>query len=419
MIQSSLRGNGPRGAFLVSYGMGVVADQVFYVALSWYALAATDSDIATGAIVSLGALPRALLLLPGGMLADRLGHRVSSVISGLVRAAVLAVAAALCGASGPSVAALSAMAVAFGAIEALYLPGTQSIVADVAAPDELERTQGLFSAVQKAGTVLAPALAGWAVRVLEPRTLLWCVCLIALASSLTLAVGPRREEAVGGPVPQVSTRAALGGILRDPVIARCLALILVAEFAAAGITGTGYALLSAQKGWDAAQMGSVLSLYGAGAAVSALAVAAARPRRTSAWIGSSTAVCGVAFAVSGVSGLPAARFAALVAGRRRLLDPALGDLSVTHQRRAGCDRALGHEPGGLRNYIALIRAVWCSVVQHDALGRVCRLWLRARRKRPCILEVDRDPRSRHPPIGECNSVAHPPCDDEMGYSLHL
>ncbi|WP_345894403.1 MFS transporter [Olsenella uli] len=314
MIQSSLRGNGPRGAFLVSYGMGVVADQVFYVALSWYALVATDSDIATGAIVSLGALPRALLLLPGGMLADRLGHRVSSVISGLVRAAVLAVAAALCGASGPSVAALSAMAVAFGAIEALYLPGTQSIVADVAAPDELERTQGLFSAVQKAGTVLAPALAGWAVRVLEPRTLLWCVCLIALASSLTLAVGPRREEAVGGPVPQVSTRAALGGILRDPVIARCLALILVAEFAAAGITGTGYALLSAQKGWDAAQMGSVLSLYGAGAAVSALAVAAARPRRTSAWIGSSTAVCGVAFAVSGVFGLPAARFAALVAG---------------------------------------------------------------------------------------------------------
>lgn len=152
-----------RNAFLTSYGLGVVADQVFYVALSWYAFAATGSDIATGAVVSLGALPRALLLLPGGIVADRFGHRIVSVVSGFMRAALLAIVVAFCGMSAPSVTLLPAAAIAFGVIEAFYLPSTQSIVAEVAEPEELERTQGLFSAVQKVGIVLAPALAGWAV----------------------------------------------------------------------------------------------------------------------------------------------------------------------------------------------------------------------------------------------------------------
>lgn len=109
------------------------------------------------------------------------------------------------------------------------------------------------------------------------------------------------------------TSAALS-LFRDSAVLRCLVLIVIAEFAAAGVTGTGYTLLSSQKGWDATEMGFVLSSYGAGAVVSSLAVAVVQPKKTTAWIGGATAVCGLAFGVSGLLWLPAACCAALVAG---------------------------------------------------------------------------------------------------------
>ncbi|NUR65474.1 MAG: MFS transporter, partial [Streptomyces sp.] len=81
--------------WLAAYTSSMVGDSVYYIALSWAAVQA-GSPSQAGIVMSVSALPRAILMLGGGVVADRLGPRRVVIGSDVVRcAAVLAVAALL------------------------------------------------------------------------------------------------------------------------------------------------------------------------------------------------------------------------------------------------------------------------------------------------------------------------------------
>ncbi|MER6985016.1 MFS transporter, partial [Streptomyces carpinensis] len=60
--------------WLSAYTASMVGDNVYYLALSWAAVRA-GSPAQAGAVMAVSALPRALLMLGGGVVADRLGPR--------------------------------------------------------------------------------------------------------------------------------------------------------------------------------------------------------------------------------------------------------------------------------------------------------------------------------------------------------
>ena len=108
--------------WLGSYAVGLLADQAYYLSLSWYAAALTPDPMVVGTVMGIGSLPRALLLLPGGMLADRFGTKRVATISSALKAAVIFIACLSAARSGAeTVTGLAMTAVLVGAFDAIFL----------------------------------------------------------------------------------------------------------------------------------------------------------------------------------------------------------------------------------------------------------------------------------------------------------
>jgi MFS family permease len=107
--------------WIFSAAVSQIGDMAWYVGLAWSAAQVT-SPAGVGLVMGIGALPRALILLFGGALADRLDGRRLMVLANLGRIAVLAPAAVIVAAWGVSLPLLLTVAVLFGAPDAIYTP---------------------------------------------------------------------------------------------------------------------------------------------------------------------------------------------------------------------------------------------------------------------------------------------------------
>src|SRR5580704_406866 len=73
-VQHPLRNPNYR-LWLIGGTISLLGDQFYFVALPWLVLQQTGSAVAMGAIMMTGAIPRALLMLMGGAVSDRISAR--------------------------------------------------------------------------------------------------------------------------------------------------------------------------------------------------------------------------------------------------------------------------------------------------------------------------------------------------------
>src|ERR1700742_1185215 len=77
-----------------AYTASVSGDVVFFLTLSW-AVTRVAGPAQVGAVLAVGAIPRAVLMLVGGVIADRYGPRRVVIGSDLARCLIVFCAAAL------------------------------------------------------------------------------------------------------------------------------------------------------------------------------------------------------------------------------------------------------------------------------------------------------------------------------------
>ncbi len=107
--------------WLAAYTSSMVGDSVYYIALSWAAVQ-QGSPAQAGAVMAVSAVPRALLMLGGGVIADRFGPRRVVIGSDLVRCAAGLSVAALLFLTSPGLWPLALLAVVFGTVDAVFMP---------------------------------------------------------------------------------------------------------------------------------------------------------------------------------------------------------------------------------------------------------------------------------------------------------
>ncbi len=333
------RGKGPAPlnvtGYLLAVGTGVLADQLFYIVLSWTLLEITGSESLTGLIASLGSLPRALLLLPGGHVAEQRGYRNVAVAASIMRLLVeMLVVLPL---HEQYFARLCVTSVLFGVVEAFYLPSLQSMVTTVTHGKDVRKVQSSYAAAQRLGIVAAPMAAGLLLEKVSIRLVFACIALVSFVSLLLLWRTGEFAKAMAGKAPgqyrdtpsgdSVSTMSEIVSALRmlcfDRELMPLLLLVAVSEFAASGLTNAGYTFLAAFRGWSALEMGAVLSAFSAGALCATVAVAAKGARGTKQAIGAAIVVMGIAFSLSGT--FPAQHQSSLMAA----LAGACGGVSST------------------------------------------------------------------------------------------
>ncbi len=143
-----------------SEAVSVIGDQFHFVALSWLVIDLTKSGLALGTILIAIAVPRALMLLPFGVMADRRPPRTMMLIAHLLRGVVVGVIAALVLSGSATLPLLALFGAVFGVLDALYLPAQQAFVPRTLDADRLPSGNSLLQGTLQLASIVGPPLAG-------------------------------------------------------------------------------------------------------------------------------------------------------------------------------------------------------------------------------------------------------------------
>lgn len=257
--------------WLTAYTASVAGDVVFFLALSWAATRAGGPS-QVGLVVAAGAVPRAVLMLGGGVVADRFGPRRVAVLSDGVRCVVILLAAAALALAPAHLWLLALVALIFGVVDAVFMPAVGALPPRITTADQLARVQGMRGLSIRLSNAVGPLVAG-AVLVAGGAEGAFAVAgvlfAVSLATLLTVRVTP-----VAGPPQRDSARGELRDglryVRRHRLLAPLVVVIGLSEMCFSGPVATGLVLLADERGWGAVGMGWVASAFSVGATASAL-----------------------------------------------------------------------------------------------------------------------------------------------------
>ncbi|MFE5944430.1 MFS transporter [Streptomyces sp. NPDC056480] len=305
--------------WLGAYTASTLGDSVYHLALSWSAVRG-GTPAEAGLVMAVSAVPRALLMLGGGVVADRFGPRRVVIASDTVRCLVVLGVAALVLVTSPTLWTLAGVALVFGIVDALFMPAVGALPARIAPHDQLARVQGMRGLAYRSGAVLGAPLGGLAVALGGPGTA-FAVAGALFALSLPLLLALRIRPLTGEARKRNGT--AFGDLadglryLRGHrVLGPLMIVIALSDLGFVGPLNVGLALLSDQRGWGASGIGWVLAGFGAGAGGASLLLGVrGRVPRAGAVLGWAMAVGAVSIgALAFVPQLPLAVAVALAIG---------------------------------------------------------------------------------------------------------
>jgi MFS family permease len=323
--------------WLTAYTASLVGDSVYFVALAWSAQR-TAGPTEVGLVLAVGALPRALLMLGGGVVADRFGPRRVVIGSDALRCLLILSVAAGIALTSPALWVLIAVALVFGAVDALFVPAVGALPPRITAPDQLARVTGMRTLSMRVSQIAGPPIGGLAMG-LGGAAAAFTVAGVLFALSLPLLLGVRIRGAAGAgaedaraedagaedagerdAAPRTTARQdlleGLRYIRRHRLIGPLVAVVAVSELGLTGVLNVGMVLLNGERGWGPSGYGWIVSAFGAGAAVSAmlLAVLGWVPRAGLMLTGTLAVGCAGAGVLAVVPTLPLAVVTAAVIG---------------------------------------------------------------------------------------------------------
>ncbi|MFD9631751.1 MFS transporter [Streptomyces violascens] len=299
--------------WLAAYTSSLVGDSVYYMALAW-AAARSGSPGQAGLVLAVGAVPRALLMLGGGVVADRFGPRRVVIASDAARSLIILGMAATLLVTGPELWLLIGLALVFGAVDAVLLPALGALPPRLTGPGELARVQGLRGLGARVANIAGAPLGGLAVA-LGGTAATFAVAGVLFAVSTALLVRVRIARLPGDDrkVKEPPLRELADGlryIRRHTLLAPLMLVIAVGELGFAAPLNIGLTLLARERGWGAAGMGWIVAGFGAGAGAASLLLSV-RGRIPRAGLVLPVSLLGGASAIGALAYIPSVALAAV------------------------------------------------------------------------------------------------------------
>ncbi|WP_055612132.1 MFS transporter [Streptomyces phaeochromogenes] len=263
--------------WLGAYAASMVGDNIYYLALTWAAVQA-GTPAQAGIVAAVSAVPRALLMLGGGVLADRFGPRKVVIGSDAVRCAAVLAVAALLFATTPGLWPLALLALVFGTVDAVFMPAVGALPARITGRDQLTRVQGMRGLAIRFANVVGAPLGGLGIALGGPAAAFGLAGLLIAVSvpllvSLRVADLPGDDRAAERPTAWSDLRDGLRYIRGHRVLAPLIVAIALGDLGFVGPLNVGLTLLADERGWGASGVGWVLAGFGVGAGSAALLLA--------------------------------------------------------------------------------------------------------------------------------------------------
>nr|WP_324604210.1 MFS transporter [Streptomyces sp. Tu 6176] len=204
--------------WLAAHTASVTGDVVCFLALSWSAARAAGPSQA-GLAVAAGALPRAVFMLAGGVVADRFGPRRVAAVSDATRCLVILLTAAVLVSAAPDMRLLIPLALLFGVVDAVFMPAVGAFPPRITTREQLARVQGMRGLSLRLSNAAGPAVggvvlaAGGAGGAFTAAGALFAVSLALLLTSVSPPLPPRSPSAPPPPLPTPAPRPSPYAVL--------------------------------------------------------------------------------------------------------------------------------------------------------------------------------------------------------------
>ena len=270
--------------------LSLFGDFFSYIAMAWLVLQLTGSSLALGTVLVVQALPRAVLMVVGGALADRVSPRLTMLGSMGLRAVVVAPLAVLVLTGRVQMWEVYGIAAVFGIVDAFFFPARSSILPKVVADHELEPGNAVLNVTMSVSIILGPVLGGLIVAALGIG---WAfagdAACFALGFAFVAWMSATTRSSDGAAHPDGGLGGQIAAGLRyawaDVGIRVTLIVVAVIDFGANGALGVGLPTLAHGRfAAGATGFGILLGAWGVGATAGALGAGFVPPPKRFGWL---------------------------------------------------------------------------------------------------------------------------------------
>ncbi|MFE6886772.1 MFS transporter [Streptomyces sp. NPDC057694] len=268
----------PFRLFFTARSASLLADGMLMVSLTTAVLATGFGPSGVGYALAAWMAPIVLLVLVGGVLADRFSPQTTMVAADVLRMFAMLLMAALLAFGDPRLWQIMALMALSGAATALFQPGLAGLVPQVA--QDIQRANALLRVSEAMSALLGPGLAGLLVAYWDVAGSYTVIALAYAVSALGLLPLRRLASARDEETAPIWHRLAVGWRefrSRDWLWSVILIWSVFGLFVFGPALPLGAALITEQHG--ASGYGWIASADGAGTIIGGLLGLRARPRR--------------------------------------------------------------------------------------------------------------------------------------------
>jgi MFS family permease len=265
----------------------VLGDQFYGVGLPWLVLLFNDSGLALGTVLMVESVPRAVLMLLGGVVTDRISPRRILMATAFGRMLLVIATAVLIYLHLLQLWHLYGLALAFGTADAFALPAGQALVPAVLSQEQLPAGNALLNSSAQVSYIAGPGLAGLILKV-------WSVVSIFTADAIGFLLSILAWWRVRN-VPPAAERSSSGGIwkvilegwryvMNDPPMRSLMFVVTVLNLCVGGPISLGLAIISKDRYGSSAAFGTLLSSIAVGSLLGSLLPALTRYSFRRGWV---------------------------------------------------------------------------------------------------------------------------------------
>jgi MFS family permease len=144
----------------IGESVSLLGDQFYIVALPWLVFQMTSSSLAFGTILMAAGIPRAVFMLIGGVVTDRLSPRIVMIASNLLRLVITVVLILIVAGKAVQLWMLYVIAVCFGMVDAFFHPAYRAMLPMIVEEDNLQASNSLTQSAVQLVQISGPGLAG-------------------------------------------------------------------------------------------------------------------------------------------------------------------------------------------------------------------------------------------------------------------
>jgi MFS family permease len=266
--------------WLIGGTISLLVDQFYLVALPWLVLQQTGSAVAIGAIMMTGAIPRALLMLFGGAVSDRMSARKIMMGTATARTICVTVIGALVWLRVLQTWELYGLAFSFGVADAFAAPAQSAYMPSLVKREQMVAASSVGQSTAQLTSIVGPIPAGF---VMQALGVAWAFFIDAISFLFIIGALWKLPDPPKAPGARKAMWHSIGeGIAyvgKDVPLRSLMLLATIMNFCVAGPVAIGIAYLTKTRFGSPAAYGTVIACVAAGSLLGALLAGVWKIRR--------------------------------------------------------------------------------------------------------------------------------------------